>query len=313
MKSRNAQVPEQPPFDIDPALDPTLDQLTRRRFLGRVGAGAAGAVAASALGAGADAQDDAKPKHALEDDSLDKQDVTFPAKAHDGATTAVKGFLAQPKSDAKRGSVIVIHEIFGLTDHIKEVACRLAQAGYTALAPDLFTREGTPPPMSAGFAPLMQFVGAIPDSRILGDLKAAIHYLREQPASNKKVGSVGFCWGGRISMLLDGDASDLNAAVAYYGRISGDKTEKQPAHPIDMVAKMHAPLLGHFGAEDQSIPPAEANKLKDALKQHGKKGEVHVYEGAGHAFNNDTRESYRPEASKLAWKRTLDWFHTYLK
>jgi carboxymethylenebutenolidase len=250
------------------------------------------------------------------DPDLDKSSISYSQSISvNGKNTNVnfKGFLARPKGDNRRGGVIVIHEIFGLTDHIKDVACRFAQAGYDALAPDLFTREGTPPPLSGGFEPLREFVGKVPDSQILGDLQGAIAYLRRLPTSNGKVGSVGFCWGGRISMLLDAAAPDLNAAVAYYGRISGNPTPNQPTHPIDVVEEMHAPLLGHFGAEDAGIPPAEADKLRDALKAHDKVAEIYVYEHAGHAFNNDTREHYRPEAAKLALQRTLDGFARYLK
>lgn len=294
--------------EMDPALDPSLDQLSRRTFLGR--AGTATALAAATL-TGAEAQDTEKKKRALDDESLNKSSITFPVKTG-SETKEIKGFLATPKKPGKHGSVLVIHEIFGLTDHIKDVACRLAQAGYTALAPDLFTREGDPPPLSGGFGPLMEFVGKITDAQIVGDLKAASAFLRARPDSNKKVGIVGFCWGGRVSMIYDGSDPNLNAAVAYYGRISGQKTENQPAHPIDLVEKMHAPLLGNFGEKDTGIPPAEADKLRDALKAHDKKGEIYVYEGAGHAFNNDTRESYHPQAAKLAWQRTLDWFKKYV-
>jgi|SRR5579884_633586 len=298
--------------EIDPALDPTLDQLTRRTLLGRAGAGAAGLVASAVLGPAA-AQETGAPRRALEDDSLDKQDMTYPSRGGGESVAQIKAFLATPRTTAKRGSVIVIHEIFGVTDHIKDVACRLAQAGFTALAPDLFTREGPPPPMSGGFAPLMQFVGKIPDSQIMGDVQAAVHTLRERHDSNHKTGIVGFCYGGRISMLADAYVHDLNAAVAYYGRISGDKTANQPTFPLDMAAQMRAPLLGHFGAEDQSIPAADVDRLREALKAHHKTAELYVYENAGHAFNNDTRESYRPEAAKLAWQRTLAWFDKYLK
>lgn len=293
--------------DLDPALDPTLDQLTRRTFLGRAaGTGVAAALAPVA----ADAAQ--TPPHALDDPNIEKSDITYPSKAGNGPQADIKAFLATPKTAGKRGGVLVVHEIFGLTDHIKDVACRLAQAGFDALAVDLFTREGAPPPTSGGFQPLMAFVGKIPDSQIMDDLKAGMAFLRARPDSNHKVGIVGFCWGGRVSMLFDAAAPTLNAAVAYYGRISGPKTDNQPAHPIDLVAKMHAPLLGNFGAEDTGIPPAEAEKLRAALKDHHKTAEIYVYEHAGHAFNNDTRESYRPEVAKVAWQHTLDWFKKYL-
>lgn len=304
------------PKEFDPALDPELDRLSRRTLLGRAGA-AAIVAGGTIVESSSEAQQGAKPVHALEDPNLEKSTIHIKAtKAENGALTAdvdFKGFLVQPKGESKRGSVIVIHEIFGLTDHIKDVACRFAQAGYTALAPDLFTREGTPPPMSGGFQPLMQFVSKVPDAQILGDLRGAIQYLHTLPHSNGKVGSVGFCWGGRISMLLDADAPDLNAAVAYYGRISGEHTANQPAHPIDVAEKIDAPLLGHFGAEDQSIPPPEVEKLREALKAHHKTADLNIYPNAGHAFNNDTRESYRPETAKLAFHRTLDWFKKYLR
>ncbi|HLV80414.1 MAG TPA: dienelactone hydrolase family protein, partial [Chthonomonadaceae bacterium] len=223
--------------EIDPALDPALDQLTRRTLLGRAGAGAAGLVASTVLGPAA-AQETSAPRHALEDESLNRQEITYPSRGGGEQVAKIKAFLATPKTTAKRGSVIVIHEIFGLTDHIKDVACRLAQAGFTALAPDLFTREGAPPPMSGGFAPLMQFVGKIPDSQLMGDIQAALHPLRERPDSNHKTGIVGFCYGGRISMIADAEVHGLSAAVAYYGRITGDKTANQPAFPLDLAAQM---------------------------------------------------------------------------
>jgi carboxymethylenebutenolidase len=282
--------------EVDPALDPTLDHLSRRTLLGRAGFGAASALAAASL-CPAEAQDAPKVR-ALDDPAIRKAELTFPS-----GEAPIKAFLATPKQAAKRGSVLVIHEIFGLNDHIRDVACRLAQAGFNALAP---------PDPAGGFGPVMQFVGKIPDEQILRDLKEAMKFLRKRPDSNQKVGVVGFCWGGRISMLLDGNAPELNAAVAYYGRISGQPSATQPAHPIDLVEKMQAPLLGHFGEKDGGIPPAEAEKLRAALKMHNKPGEIFIYEGAPHAFHNDTRESYRAEAAKLSWQRTLDWFRKHL-
>ena len=287
----------------DPALDPALDQLSRRTLLTRIGAGAAGTLAATL---GAEPAADAAPKP-----EIVRSDITFESK-RDDATAQVKAFLASPKTDHKRGGVIVVHEIFGLTDHIKSVAVKLAEAGYDALAADFFSNSGPLPDIKGDFKPLMEYVSAIPDSQIMQDASGAAKTLRALPRSNGKVGIVGFCWGGRISMLFDAASPDLNAAVAYYGRISGDKTANQPQYPIDAADKMNAPLLGHFGAEDKGIPPSEVEKLSAALKAAHKKAELHEYEKAGHAFNNDTRESYRPEAAKLAWKRTLDWYHKYL-
>lgn len=223
------------------------------------------------------------------------------------------GFLAQPKDGAKRGSVIVVHEIFGVTGHIKDVACRYAQQGYTALAINLFTREGEPPPMSGGFDALREFVGKIPDAQVMGDLDGAMEFLRDGEDSNGKVGIVGYCWGGRVAMLYDAHAPTLDAAIAYYGRIVGEPTPAQPHSPLDLAAQMHAPLLGHFGVEDTSITPAHAAQLRKALEAARKTAEIYVYANAGHAFNNETRESYRPEAAQVAFQLSLGWFDKYLK
>ncbi len=287
----------------DPALDPALDQLSRRTLLTRIGAGAAGTLAAAL---GAETAADAAPKP-----EIVRSDVSFESQRGD-STVTVKAFLAAPKTNHRRGGVIVVHEIFGLSEHIKSVAVKLAEAGYDAIAVDFFSNAGPLPDTKGDFKPLMEYVSAISDSQILQDAADAAKTLRALPHSNGKVGIVGFCWGGRVSMLAAAETPHLNAAVAYYGRISGEKTTHQPLYPIDVADKINAPLLGNFGAEDKGIPPSEVAKLGAALKAAHKTAELHEYDKAGHAFNNDTRESYRPDAAKLAWKRTLDWYHKYL-
>ena len=221
-------------------------------------------------------------------------------------------FWSHPSENACRGGIIVIHEIFGLTDHIREVSRRLALEGYDVIAPNLFSREGKPPSIEDGFGRLREFARAVADSQIMADLQSCGRYLRDIPTSNGKAGAVGFCWGGRISMLLNAAYPALNAAVVYYGAIVGAPVPNQPYHPLDVAATMHAPLLGHFGEEDSSITPSMVAELRESLKQNNKTAELYVYEHAGHAFNNDTRESYRPEAADLAFKRTLSWFARYL-
>ncbi len=299
----------------DPALDPTLDHLSRRTFLERAGSAAAlGAVSAVA----AEGQD-AKKISALDDPHIEKSDVTFPSKTKDGKSADIKAFLAVPIPPPNvrwkpRGAVIVVHEIFGLSPHIRDVAARLAQAGYIALAPDLFTREGMPPKVEGNnFAPVMEMVGKITDAQIMADLKSGVAFLQKRKDANHKVGVVGFCWGGRVSMLSAANVPELKAAVAFYGRITGKPTDNQPQHPLDLAPKMTVPLLGNFGEKDGSIPIADIDKLRDVLKERKHPAELYVYEGAGHAFNNDTRESYRKDAAELAWKRTLAWFEKYLQ
>lgn len=290
--------------EIDPALDPTLDHVSRRSFVERLGVGT---LAAAVLGKEAMAQE--KKTSALEDANLMHEEITLPSGGQ-----RIDGFFCRPKAEGKCGSVIVVQEIFGVNDHIRDIACRVAKAGFNGLAVNYFAREGKPPSIEGGFGPVMEFVSKIPDSQVMGDTRAAVAYLRQRPDSNGKVGIVGFCWGGRVVMLAAAEVEHLDAAVAYYGRIRArEKTAHQPHAPIELVAQMKAPLLGHFGALDRGIPVADVEALRDELKKHGKTAEIHIYEGANHAFNNDTRESYHAEAARLAWKRTLEWFDRYLK
>ncbi len=285
------------------------ETISRRELFHQVGAATLAATAAASA-AEADTENtivQEKPGEALHSPNVHRTMVRL--KEGD---TDLECLLAQPKGDSPRGSVIVIHEIFGLTDHIKDMACRFALAGYNALAPNLFTREGNPPSAAGGFGPVMEFVGKIPDSRLMKDLEVCMAWLRSQSSSNGKVGVTGYCWGGRLSMLLDAHAPALNCAVAYYGRITGQKTPNQPASPLDLVSSMHAPLMGHFGGKDGGIPVADVEKLRESLKEHHKTGEIFIYPDAGHAFNNDTREMYVEDAAHLAMQRTLEWFHHYL-
>jgi carboxymethylenebutenolidase len=289
---------------IDPALDPELDRLSRRRFLKGI---STTAVAATVLGPDALAQ--LKPGAALADKGVVCENVSFESGAQ-----RVNAFLARPRKKGRHPSVIVIHEIFGVTDHIKDIAARLALAGYNGIAVDYFTREGKPPETTGDFRPLMEFVGKIPDSQIMADTKAAIAYLKTRPDTTPRVGTVSFCWGGRNAMLASAHVHELQAAVGYYGRLRvNPPTETMPNGPLDLVDRMTVPLMAHFGASDTSIPVADVDTFREDLKKRGRKAEIYVYEGAGHAFNNDTRPSYNAEAASQAWKRTLQWFGKHLK
>lgn len=289
---------------IDPALDPELDRVSRRRFLRGI---STTAVAATVLGTDALAQ--RRSGAALADKRVVCENVSFESGAQ-----SVNAFLARPRKNGLRPSVIVVHEIFGVTDHIKDIAARLALAGYNGLAVDFFTREGKPPETTGDFRPLMEFVGKIPDSRIMADTKAAIAYLKARADTTPKVGVVGFCWGGRNAMLTSAYVHELQAAVGYYGRLRvNPPTEAMPKGPLDLADQITVPLMAHFGATDGSIPIADIDTFRDELKKRGKNAEIYVYEGAGHAFNNDTRPSYNAAAASEAWKRTLRWFAKHLR
>jgi carboxymethylenebutenolidase len=227
---------------------------------------------------------------AEDDKDLTIEEVTWPG---DGAT--MKGYLARPKKKGKLGTVMVIHENRGLNPHTKDVARRLAKAGYIALAPDALAPFGGTP---ANEDEARELFGKIEAPKNLNNFLKGLDYLRTRPDSNGKTGCVGFCWGGAMANQLAVNSPELKAAVAYYGR--------QP-EAAD-VPKIKAAVLLHYGGLDErvnaGIPAYEA-----ALKTAGIKHEIFIYEGAQHAFNNDTAPTrYNPEAAKLAWDRTLKLF-----
>jgi carboxymethylenebutenolidase len=209
-------------------------------------------------------------------------------------------FLARPKNAGRHPAVIVIHEIWGVVDHIKDISRRLAGEGYVALAVDLFGGK-TISSLEEG----RKLREELSEDRIMGDLKGAFGYLQSldyvQP---KRIGSIGFCMGGGLSLLLACRYKELAAAVVFYGR--------NPS-PIDLVKNVQCPILGNYAGADMAIKEADITLLKEALTKYGKVFDIKVYPGAPHAFFNDTRESYRPEAAKDAWKRTLDFYKMYLK
>jgi carboxymethylenebutenolidase len=210
------------------------------------------------------------------------------------------GFLTRPKDNAKHPAVIVIHEIWGVVDHIKDVSNRLAREGYVALAVDLFEGK-TVSKLEEGFKFRQQFS----EEKILGDLNGAFNYLKSLPYVNpKRIGSIGFCMGGGLSLLLACQNKELAAAVIFYGR--------NPS-PIDRLKNIQCPILCNYAGADMAITESDINLLKQTLTKYGKTFDIKVYPGAPHAFFNDTRESYRPDAAKDAWTRTLQFYNKYLK
>ena len=210
------------------------------------------------------------------------------------------GFLAKPKGAGKHPAVIVIHEIFGVVDHIKDVSRRLGNEGYVALAVDLF--EGT---TISSLEEGRKLREGLTEDRILGDLNGAFRYLQSlEYVQPKRIGSIGFCMGGGLSLFLACHNKELAAAVVFYGR--------NPS-PIDLVNNIQCPILGNYAGADMAIKEADIKLLKETLTKYGKIFDIKVYPGAPHGFFNDTREAYRPEAAKDAWKRTLAFFNTYLK
>lgn len=232
---------------------------------------------------------------AVDDPAVTASDVTFQSD------TEVMGYLAKPSAEGTYPGVIVIHENRGLTDHIKDVARRLAKAGFVALAPDLVSRAGGTASMAAdqiGGA----LSGAAPED-LVKDLSAGVDFLTQQDGVNPdKVGVVGFCFGGAYTLRLAAANPKIAAAVPYYG-VTPD--------PASQMANTNAAIMGQYGADDARVN-GTIPALEETLTGAGKTFEKHIYEGAGHAFNNDTGQRYNEAAAVQAWQRTLDWFTQYL-
>ena len=218
-----------------------------------------------------------------------------------GETGDVKAFLARPKAGNKFPAVLIIHENRGLQPHIQDVTRRMAKEGFLAMAPDALSPLGGTPENDQDKA--VSMIGQLDKEKTIKNFLAAVKYLKTQPNSTGKVGCTGFCWGGGMTNQVAVNCPDLDAAVPYYGM--------QPT--ADQVPSIKAPIMAHYAGEDarinQGIPAFE-----EALKKNKKKYQIFIYEGAQHAFNNDSNpERYNEKAAKLAWSRTITFFKEKLK
>jgi carboxymethylenebutenolidase len=227
------------------------------------------------------------------------------------ADGTIPAYRAMPDKGGPFPVVLVVQEIFGVHEHIKDICRRFAKLGYLAIAPELYARQGDVSKLTA-FPDIFKIVNQVPDSQVMSDLDAAVAYARSTgKADTAKLAITGFCWGGRIVWLYSAHNPNLKAGVAWYGRLVGDKTELQPKYPIDVVADIKAPVLGLYGEADQGIPVASVEKMRAALKEAGKTAEIVLYPGTPHAFYADYRQSYRKEQAEDGWKRCLEWFKKY--
>jgi len=213
----------------------------------------------------------------------------------------IQGFLALPDSGGKHPALVVIHEWWGLNDWVKDQAQRFAEQGFVALAVDLYRGKVAYDPNAAH-----ELMRGMPQDRAVRDLEAAFDYLASRPEVNKnKIGSIGWCMGGGLSLQLAVHEPKLAACVVNYGAMPTDAGD---------IQKIKAPVLGNFGAEDQGIPPSAVEKFEKAMQAANKPIDVKIYEGAGHAFENPNNKlGYRPEAAEDAWSRTLNFLNKTLK
>jgi carboxymethylenebutenolidase len=226
----------------------------------------------------------------------------------------VEAYTARPAEEGSRGGVVVIHHMPGYDRGTKEIVRRFAELGYDAVMPNLYWRDapGAAPDDAAATA---RAQGGVPDGRLIGDVAGAAEYLRLLPSSNGKVAVIGYCSGGRQSVLAACNV-DLDAAVDCYGAfVTGEPPEGFPlqvTNLIDQLPNLRCPLLGLFGNEDQYPSPEQVNELDQLLTEHDKPHEFHRYDDAGHAFFNTDRPSFRPEAAADGWERIALFFKTHL-
>jgi carboxymethylenebutenolidase len=278
---------------------PQVGGLGRRELFKAAGATAAGfALAVQPISASTITTDTA---------GLTAADIVVPRA---GANIPV--YLARPSGAGPFPAVIVIHEIFGQHEYLRDVARRFAKEGFIAAAPELYFREGGVKHLTS-FDDILKVVRSVPDRQMLDDLGAVLSHVKGLGVSNGKVGATGFCWGGGATWLFVADNPGLGAGVAWYGRMTNwGSGELHPRNPIDVADRMHAPVLGLYGGQDGGIPVTQVEEMKAALARAGKPHEFVVYPDAPHAFHADYRPSYREAAAKDGWQRAVAWFKRHL-
>ena len=230
-------------------------------------------------------------------------------------TIDVNGFKMPAYRSAPAGKsdlpvVLVISEIFGVHEYIADVTHRLAQAGYMAIAPELFVRQGDPSEYGELAKLQSEIIAKVPDAQVMADLDATVAWASRNGGNAQKLAMTGFCWGGRITWLYAAHQPKIKAGVAWYGRLVGNATAQTPTHPLALVGKLKSPVLGLYGAADTGIPLDTVDKMKAELAQGpaaAKASEFVVYPEAPHAFHADYRPSYRVAAAEDGWQRLLAW------
>jgi carboxymethylenebutenolidase len=252
------------------------------------------------------------PLH-TDEEGLGAGNVSIPA-----GDSSLPAYFAAPTRTSNAPLILVIQEIFGVHEHIRDLCRRLAKAGYYAIAPELYARYGDVSQIPEMQEIIDRVVKRVPDIQVFQDLDATVEFARTTGRVDaQRLGITGFCWGGRITWLYSAHQLAVRAGVAWYGKLdvgSYSHPSMQPKQPIEVAAELHGAILGLYGGRDEGIPLADVAKMRDAIKRAGKEDrcQIVVYPEAGHAFNADYRASYHAPSAKDAWAKMLVWFEEYL-
>jgi carboxymethylenebutenolidase len=237
-------------------------------------------------------------------DGLEAGEVKIPVK--DGEIPA---YRAMPAKGGPFATILVVQEIFGVHEHIKDICRRLAKLGYLAVAPELYARQGDVSKETDIQKILANVVSKVPDAQVMSDLDATVEWSKKSgKGDTSKLGVTGFCWGGRIVWLYAAHNPNLKAGVAWYGRLVGMADELHPKHPLELAGQIKAPVLGLYGGADMGIPNDTVEKMQAALKDAKQPSEIVLYPDTPHGFNADYRPTYRADKAADGWKRMLAWF-----
>ena len=244
-----------------------------------------------------------------DDKGLLAGEVKIPVKGGE-----MPAYRAMPDKGRKFPTVLVVQEIFGVHEHIKDICRRFAKLGYLAIAPELYARQGDVSKLPINEI-ISKVVSRVPDEQVMSDLDAAVAWAAKNKGNTGRLGITGFCWGGRIVWLYAAHNPKLKAGVAWYGRLTPPPPDRvnplQPKAPLELVGQLKAPVLGLYGGKDTGIPVADVEKMRAALKAAGSKSEIILYPDAPHGFHADYRPSYNKAAAQDGWKRLQEWFKKY--
>ena len=223
----------------------------------------------------------------------------------------IPAYRARPSGGGRFPTVLVVQEIFGVHEHIKDLCRRLAKSGYMAVATEMFARQGDVSKMENIQEIINNVVSKVPDSQVMSDLDSTAAWAAKNSGSADRLAITGFCWGGRIVWLYAAHNPRLLAGAAWYGRLEGETNAMTPKNPVDYVGVLKAPVIGFYGGKDTGISLESIERMRGALKVLDDESEINVYPEAQHGFNADYRPSYKKDDAQDAWKKMLAWFKKY--